>query len=229
MRTSWKGAGTTARPAVGGQGDAVAELTRRARRSALVALALCLAMTGRAALVYEFEMGKNVLWRQTSATPSFTAANASAQNVDAMVKKIGLPGAPGEPGAVLVTSSASTNTLTLPGWQAEAFNMWYATMLTFGTRAELDAAFPDGARYRFEIEGGPDDGSFGTIDFTAPVPGTIPRFTNYEAIQAIDAAKPFRFAWGFWGNRRRAKVIGSRTISRATGVWRSVRYPQRCD
>jgi len=153
-----------------------------------VALGLSLFCNGIQAQVTGFQIGKNAQWMQTSASPAFTDENAAEYSVDAGVffgnsaERIGIV-SNGQTSSELILSGSGTGVGGGVG---------------FSTRAELDAAFPDGATYRFDLTGGPESGSFGTLSFDAPPAGTIPAFQNYEAIQSINPNEPFRFEWNAW-------------------------------
>lgn len=139
-------------------------------------------------------MGKNALWQQTSASPTFSIENSASQSVDAEVSAL----APWD--LVLVRSEGTAEELVLTRAAVDDglgfVRYHYGGNRGFPSRIGLDAAFPDDATYRFAVV--PDDGSSGSIAFSAPPAGTIPHFTNFDAIRRIDPTRPFRFEWNAW-------------------------------
>jgi hypothetical protein len=82
----------------------------------------------------------------------------------------------------------------LDGVIADGF---WEVFITFPTRAELDAAYPDGA-YTYAISGG--TGGDQSAGLTMPadfIPATVPQFTaaTFGGLQAVDPAEPFTASW----------------------------------
>jgi hypothetical protein len=148
----------------------------------LVIATLVLAGRTAQASVLFYDVFTNDLYSQVSnaqpstATGFFATASLSFSNA-------------GDVGNVQVVTGGSTSPLTLTSAPGNNFN--YAA--SFASQAEMDAAFPLGNPYTFQISGG----TLGTQSASLNTPGTalnsvIPFLTgsSYSQLQGLNAASP---------------------------------------
>ncbi len=163
----------------------------RARRAAgistLALLTTGFAPAARAGIQY-FDAFRTGDFQQTTANPAFTPADASFWFFTARV----FQSAAGDVGSASVTDPGPGSPLNL----APNGNV-FAGGGTFGSLADLDAAFPGGT-YDYSITGGTlgsDTGSL-TLPATHLYVQSVPAFANFNSIQtAVDPAQPFTFQW----------------------------------
>ncbi|MCP5525823.1 MAG: hypothetical protein H7A47_03335 [Verrucomicrobiales bacterium] len=178
----------------------------------VVCCAVTLLPIGAHAQVNWFFADKNALWRQTSANPAFVHSDSVEWVVGAgvgiawdYVDDVTVEGP--------VVSIPMNGYYYWHEWSEWVEDEWggyeepyfeerhdWWGRLNYPSRADLLADWPPDGVFDFTVLGGWLDGEQGTITFTAPEPGQIPVFTNFEAIQSIDPATDFTFEWAAWQN-----------------------------
>ncbi|MCB1127877.1 MAG: hypothetical protein KDM81_15390, partial [Verrucomicrobiae bacterium] len=158
----------------------------------------------RAGSVIGFQFGKNALWRQTTASPGFSTADAVEWGAGAAVLQFPFDTAEN----VTVSESATGASFPMTAYTYEdpvdamPHEDWWGSA-TFESRDALLAVWPAGGTAQFGrtfpewLEAPPDSGS---ILLNAIEPVQIPEFTNFDAIQAIDPSQDFTFQWTPWTN-----------------------------
>lgn len=144
--------------------------------------------------ITSYDLIKGYLFRQSSNTVTdFSSASFGSY----------LVGDVGDFSGVIATYNGSLSPLNhnvdisdLPDENGN-FSLEATYFIEYGTKSELDANFPDGSTYTFEVNGG----TLGSQTITVNTPATSPFFVpslsgnTFSQLQKLDPTQPFTLTW----------------------------------